>query len=427
MDKRLRLANELLTEGGVIFISIDDNELAQLRLLCDDIFGQNSFINLFVWKTRQASGKQISGTNMSSEHEYILCIKKNKNPFFIGVKRDKSKYKNPDNDSRGVWQKQPLDVGSTKIERPNCYYEIEDPNTGNKYLANPNRVWAYAPDSMSKLIAEGKIIFDPKGKNKPALKKFFNELKTESKPISTWLDKDTFNIGFNTEGTKLLNSIFSGNKVFDYPKPLSILKLLVSQVKCHIVLDFMAGTGTTGHAVLELNKEDNGNRQFILCTNNENNICEEVTYERIKRVMQGYTTPKGKDVEGLGGELKYLKTDFVKKQKDDTITDEDRIKLTYEVGCVLALKENTFDEVKQSTHYQIFSSPEQLTAIYFSENKIDLSELVDYLQAQDKPCKLYLFSWTKGEYKHEFSEYDNIIAEDIPEPILDVYKNIGLV
>jgi hypothetical protein len=143
--------------------------------------------------------------------------------------------------------------------------------------------------------------------------------------------------------------------------------------------------------------------------------------------MQGYTTPKGKEVKGLNGELKYLKTDFIKKQNNETVTDEDRIKLTYEVGSILALKENTFNEVKKSTYYQIFSSSRQLTAIYFNENKIDLSELVEYLANQDTPCKLYLFSWTKGEYKHEFSEYENITAEDIPEPILDVYKSIGVI
>jgi adenine-specific DNA-methyltransferase len=192
------------------------------------------------------------------------------------------------------------------------------------------------------------------------------------------------------------------------------------------VLDFFVGSGTTGDAILELNK-DGGSRQLILCTNNENNICEEITYKRIRCIIEGYTNLKGKKVKGLGGTLKYFKTGFIKKQNNDTVTDEDKIKLTYEVGTVLALKENTFDEVKKSTHYQIFSSSKQLTAIYFSENKIDLSELIEHLINQEKPCKLYLFSWTKGEYKHEFSEYENITAEDIPEPILDVYKSIGVI
>lgn len=245
------------------------------------------------------------------------------------------------------------------------------------------------------------------------------------KPRTVWSGKK---YDASTWGSKVVKEITG----VDFPYPKSIytvfdaVSILARDNKKSIVLDFFSGSGTTGHAVMDLNKEDGGNRQFILCTNNEGNICEEVTYERVKRVIQGYTTKKGKKVAGLGGELTYLKTDFVKKQNNETVTDEDKIKLTYEVGSVLALKENTFDEIKKSTHYQVFSSSEQLTAIYFSENKIDLSELVSYLADQDKPCKLYLFSWTKGEYKHEFSEYENITAEDIPEPILDIYKNIGV-
>ncbi|SFV65410.1 Type III restriction-modification system methylation subunit [hydrothermal vent metagenome] len=197
--------------------------------------------------------------------------------------------------------------------------------------------------------------------------------------------------------------------------------------KDFIVLDFFAGSGTTAHAVLELNKQDNGNRQFILCTNNENNICEDITYQRISKVMQGYTTPKGAKIEALGGELKYLKTDFVKKQSTKKPTDEDKRQLTYEVSTMLALKENTFNEVKKEKFYQVFSSSKKITAIYFSENISQLDELIDYLTTQNKPIKLYIFSWVKGEYSNEFEEHKNIIVADIPEPILEIYKNLGVI
>lgn len=258
MSKRLKLAHNLLKETGVIFISIDDNEVAQLKLLCDDIFGEKNFVINLIWKTRQASGKQISKNNTSTEHEYVLCYQKEINIEFLGISRDRSSYKNPDNDPRGDWAKHPLDVGSTKDERPNCYYDLIDPKTNIIYKANPNRVWAFAPESMKKLLSEDKIIFHSEGKTRPYLKKFWDELKSESKPISSWLDKETFKIKYNTEGTKELNNIFNGEKVFDYPKPPSLIKTIIRQVsnKNSIILDFFAGSGTTGHAVLELNKED---------------------------------------------------------------------------------------------------------------------------------------------------------------------------
>ncbi|MFC1802262.1 site-specific DNA-methyltransferase, partial [Patescibacteria group bacterium] len=309
MEKRLRLAKDLLSKKGVIFISIDENEMAQLKLLCDEVFGLDNLSANFVWKTRQASGKQISVSNVSIEHEYILAYTKNKKTSFLGVPRDRNQYKNPDNDLRGIWAKHPLDVGSTKEERPNCFYTITDPKTGNEYEANSNRVWAFSKESMSRLISEDKIIFNPTGKTRPYLKKFWNELKTEFKPISSWVRVSE--VGYNTEGTKILNDIFCGKKVFDYPKPLSLIKRFINQISKDnsLILDFMAGSGTTGQTVLELNKEDGGNRKFILCTNNENKICEDITYQRIKKVVNGYKKPNDEKVEALGGNLKYLKTD----------------------------------------------------------------------------------------------------------------------
>lgn len=267
MHSRLRLARNLLTDDGVIFISIDDNEQANLKRLCDEVFGESNHLVSFAWKTRQASGKQVAGSNVSSEHEYILCYSKNsKKMAFKGIERDSSSYSNPDNDPRGIWAKHPLDVGSTREERPNCFYTLEDPATGIKYEANPNRVWAFSKSSMQELLNEGKIIFHPEGKTRPYLKKFFSELRTEFKPISSWLDRKSFGIGFNTEGTRLVNNIFDKQKIFDYPKPMSLLVLLLEQItlSTDVVLDFFAGSSTTAHAVMQLNAEDGGNRKFIM-------------------------------------------------------------------------------------------------------------------------------------------------------------------
>ena len=267
MYPRLKLARDLLKEDGVIFISIDDNEQANLKIMCDEIFGEDNFVAQFVWKTRQASGKQIAENNTSIEHEYILCYSRVNLVKFLGVSRDRNSYKNPDNDPRGDWAKHPLDVGSTKDERPNCFYEIIDPITNIKYPANPNRVWAFSPQRMDKLIKEGKILFDPKNKTKPYLKKFWSELKTTHKPFSSWLAREEFKVPYNTEGTQSLNKLFDNRKIFDYPKPSSFIKLLIQQISANpndIILDFFAGSGTTGDAVMQLNAEDGGNRKFIL-------------------------------------------------------------------------------------------------------------------------------------------------------------------
>lgn len=299
---RLSLARNLLADDGVIFISIDDNEQENLKKMCNEIFGEENFIMSFVWKTRQASGKQIAENNTSKEHEYILCYGKTDNAHFAGINRDRSNYSNPDNDPRGDWAKHPLDIGSTSTERPNCYYDLIDPETGIKYPANPNRVWAYSPDSMEKLLEEGKIIFHPEGKTRPYLKKFWSELKSEKKPMTSWLSRDSFSIGYNTEGTKNVNSLFDGVKLFDYPKPISILRLLVDQITTmdsnSIILDFFSGSATTAHAVMELNAEDGGNRKFIMVQLPEacdekseafkagyKNICE-IGKERIRRAAK---------------------------------------------------------------------------------------------------------------------------------------------
>lgn len=314
MTPRLKLLRELLKADGVIFISIDDHEIHHLRMLMDEIFHPENSVATFVWKTRQASGKQVAGNNVSIEHEYVMCYRKTETNIFRGVSRDRSKYTNPDNDPRGDWAKHPLDVGSTRAERPNCFYDLKDPATGNIYHANPNRVWAFQQSSMNKLISERKIIFDPNGKNRPYLKKFWNELRSEMKPISTWMGKNQeendevlyLDVGFNTEGTKLLNIMFKG-KTFDYPKPISLIKELIRQVTDtrSIILDSFSGSGTTAHSVLELNKEDTGNRSFILVEMED--YANTITAERVRRVITGVKNSKDENLKnGLGGSFSYF-------------------------------------------------------------------------------------------------------------------------
>ena len=244
-------------------------------------------------------------------------------------------------------------------------------------------------------------------------------------------DKSVSNLWTDIEGNKKatieLRDIF-GDKIFSNPKPKNLIKRIIKISENNnsaTTLDFFAGSGTTGHAVLELNKEDGGNRQFILCTNNENSICEEVTYPRISKVINGYTTPKGFNIEGLGGNLDYYKTDLIPTNGISNITDSTREELTKKAGNMIAIKENTHFQIEFCEHYQIFinEATKKQTAIYFTEDLSYFDELIE--KTKSHFTKLYIFSFgkiDKSSYKYLGKNYQ---TEDIPEPIIEIYKEIN--
>ena len=290
MYPRLKLLHKLLAEDGAIFISIDDNEQANLKLICDEIFGANNYISAFVWRRRASS--QMAQSKVSIDHEYVISYFKKVGTKVLGTKKDYKNYSNPDDDLRGDWTLGDLTVGMTKDQRPNQFYELIDPETGSVYMASPKRVWTFAPETMKEKLAENRVVF-PKTKNgKPMMKRFSKELKSDIDPISTWITKEAYSVGLNSEGTKIIQEIF-GDKVFDYPKPISLIQLLISQIAKDndIVLDSFAGSGTTAQAVLNLNKQDGSNRRFILIE--MENYADDITTERIKAAIKGYGTTKG--------------------------------------------------------------------------------------------------------------------------------------
>lgn len=319
MHKRLIIAKKLLKDNGVIFINIDDNEFAQLKLLCDDIFGEENFISCFPWHNRTSIQND---TDISINHEYIIAYAKKRritnrrlkssnkdiwyelNDFVIQPKEtDSSKYSNPDNDPRGIWKADPFDAPNV---RPNLTYEIENPITGVKYLPPKGRCWRTEPEKYKQLLEDKRIIFGKNGTSKPQLKVFYNEVKMKGEIRNSWFDADTYDT--STNGKKEFLSILPDKKIFNTPKPVSlykeIIKMAISpKVKNPIILDFFAGSGTVGQAVLE---EFRGtDASFILCNSNENNICKEITYERIKRIINGYQDQKGYNVQGIESNLKY--------------------------------------------------------------------------------------------------------------------------
>lgn len=259
MYPRLMLARELLAKDGVIFISIDDNEQANLKLMCDDVFSENCFLGTFLWKKRQNVDSRTK-TGVSSDHDYLLCYGRSAESRIQGKESDKTKYSNPDNDPRGDWMSDNMVGLATAEQRPNLHYVLEDPKTGLKY-ACPETGWRYEPKRMAELIANGEVIF-PKDKNgRPRRKKFLKDVESEYTGFSSFLSTV-----FSAQGTRELRELFDDVEVFDFPKPVDYIKLILQQGAPNdaLVLDFFSGSATTAHAVMQLNAEDGGNRQFIL-------------------------------------------------------------------------------------------------------------------------------------------------------------------
>lgn len=291
MYSRLRVARKLLKDEGVIFISIDDNEAPNLRKLCDEIFGSENFVAELLWKRRVSSA--MADNNVSSDHEYVICYQNGALNGFKGIAKDFKNYSSPDNDPRGDWIADNLTVGMNASMRPNQAYDLIDPKTGNKFPYNPNRVWAYIPESMSKLIEDGRIIFPSDTSKRPMLKRFKNELKSSYNPFSSIMMDQ---VGLNTEATRLMQEIMEG-AIFEYSKPISLIATLSAQITDDndIVLDFFAGSGTTAHALFQINSKDGGNRRFIAVQFPENcdakseafkagyKTIAEISKERIRR------------------------------------------------------------------------------------------------------------------------------------------------
>ncbi len=277
MYPRLELLRDFLSDDGAIFISIDDEEAHYLKVICDEIFGRKNFVAQFNWRRR--SGANDALNNVSLDHEYVICYAKVINNFSLnGVEKSFANYANPDNDPRGEWMKDNLTCGKTATQRPNLFYPITDPKTGITYECNPDHVWRFERSRMQNLIVEGKIIFPPNGKGRPAYKRHRSELRSETKPFSSIIDTP-----LNTTATRELREIF-GRQVFDYPKTVNLIQQIVNQAteKNSLVLDAFAGSGTTAHAVINLNETDGGARKFILIEEKE--YCKTITAERVRRV-----------------------------------------------------------------------------------------------------------------------------------------------
>lgn len=427
MAKRLRIAKKLLSDRGVIFISIDDNEQANLKLLCDDVFGERNFVSLFIWKSRQnKDNRNITG--VSIDHEYIMCYSKHCGiRVFRGAERKTDQYSNPDNDPRGPWTSANMAGLLDEKQRPNCHYDLIDPSTGINY-GKPKMGWRYDRNTMNKLIEDNRIIWPEKINGRPRKKSFLSEISIVLPGFSSIIGNDVY----TRNGTKQLDEIF-GSRPFGFPKPSELIKQIVCQStdSNSTILDFFAGSGTTLHAVMQLNAEDGGQRQCILVTNNENGICENVTYERNKRVINGYTKPNGDHVEGLhANSLRYYRTTYVGRNR----TPQNLRRLVELSTDMLCIKEDLFIECREfagvKTRKKFFRYYEQdgkrMLIIYREEYVPDLVNLIDRLDLPDgKRIKVYVFSPSEDPWAGEFEPVeDKITLCALPMAILNAYRRV---
>lgn len=426
MSRRLKIAKQLLSDKGVIFISIDDNEQAQLKLLCDEVFGSSNNVGTIIWK------KKTNGNNMGlipPVHDYILCFAKSienlSNAYFglpLSEEYIKKTYKNPDNDPRGPWTTTDL---SANHKGP--YFPITNPITGEIHYPSQGRYWVFNEKEVLRRIKEGLIIFGKTGKSKPVQKVFLKNRELKKLPVDSWWDKH----GLNEDGTIELYTIFGENKVFIHPKPSILIKhlLTLSSTENSTVLDFFAGSGTTLHATMQLNAEDGGHRQCILVTNNENGICENVTYERNKRVIQGYTPPKGEKVEGLAGNnLRYYKTDFVLREPNN----RNKRAIVAAATDLLCIKNNVYKEQTafgerklKPTAARYFDDGKTQMLIIYNELTVDaFVKVIDEMEVAGR-IKVYVFSNNRYAYNDNFEPVaEKVEVCALPAAIYDAYKKV---
>ena len=442
MSRRLRIAKKLLSDRGVIFISIDDNELHNLISLCDssDYFGEANRVGIMCRATGTTTGQDAN--KLGSSFDY--CVIYSKSQFVLkGVgltEKDLKRFK--DSDSKGAYsilQLRKTGNADRREDRPNMFYPIIAPDGTEVYPFGPSNYlsrWRVARKSFDELLRDDKIVWKEslveyievdgyvRSKWVPYVK-YYSEGRT--KQISNLLQ----DIEGNKKASIVIKEIFGDKGIFEYPKPVEFLKILetIGSEKDSVILDFFAGSGTSLHATMQLNAEDGGKRQCILCTNNENGICENVTYERNKRVIEGYTKPNGEHVEGLNNNnLRYYRTDFVGRSRS-TKNMRRLVKLSTDMLCI---KENLYTEKKTfaglptyKNIYRYFEQGDKRMLVIYDERYVDeIVKMIEKLETYSK-IKVYVFSPSEDPWEASFEPVnDKVELCALPQAIYNTYKRI---
>lgn len=447
MENRLKLAKELLSDTGVIFVSIDDNEHAHLKLLMDEVFGANNFLSNIIWE--KTSSTRNDAKYFSNSHEYVLTYHKGGwiRNLLPRTEKVNLAYKFNDGDGRGPYAAGDLSV-RTFNDKNN--YEVVNPQTNKAFTPPTGRAWGISEEKMLELIADNKVFWGADGKSGPKSKRYLSETQQGLVPgtLFKWDD-----VGSNIDGDKTLKSMF-GDRVFDYPKPTRLIQRLVSlhTNKSAVVLDFFAGSGTTAHAVAELNKTDGGNRQCIVITDGGKteevgesaknakkdsiNIAEDVTYERLRRALTGKEWSDGKTHEALGGNLRYYKVEMhhinvltEEGSYKTTSTEDQHNRFARHTRSHIALAEGTFlevaskDKVNEETfefekYVVLTNSDKSKYVVAVEDHDYSLQELKKLLGSIDETVEIVIaghgvqeIEWiaeNRTRYRIEFPIHKNI-------------------
>lgn len=428
MSRRLRIAKKLLSDYGVIFISIDDNEQADLKILCDSIFMPSNFCGQFIWRKKSGGGQ--TDRYFVTEHEYILVYQATNKFCWKDIQIEKSRKNYKYQDEKGSYNLIKLEKwGSSahKEDRPSMYFPIKNPDGEDFYPVAPDGKagrWRVGVKKMQTLIKDNLIEW----KNGiPYEKDYYSETEVKTKTQKS--RSILYNVGETGDGSNLLTNIFREKDVFQNPKPLSLIKELISHNSANYILDFFSGSGTTLHATMQLNAEDGGNRQCILITNNENNICENITYKRNQLVINGYTDLNNEEVPGLTkNNLRYYRTGFVGRSR----SMQNMRKLVNLATDMLCIKENLYTEQNtfggQKTYknvFRYFDDGKKQMLIIYREEAID--ELVDIIYDMNipQPIKVYVFSPSEAPWEGSFDDVsDKVELCALPQAIYNTYRRI---
>jgi len=441
LEKRLKLAKNLLKKDGIIYISINDIEQAQLKMLCNEIFDEKNFLANLVWQNKEGGGSSDS-KYFRIKHEYILTYAKNIDHCTIEGDEisnlDRYKQEDKHSKTRGPFYLQKLGMGTIQYSE-SLDYPIKTPENTEVMPKDNNKgkkaCWRWSKKKLDWGLKNDFVVLkkDKDGVWQVYTKQYLNcdnegtIIERQQRPFGV-IDKFS-----STQAAKELREIDINS--FSYPKPKDLISYLINKHlnKSAVVLDFMAGSGTTGHAVVELNSKDAGERKFILCTNNELNgegsalaeknndtdldkfgICQRATYPRLDKIINGYDKKNG-----LGGNLKYFKTAFVPADP----TDKNKRALTKKATDMLCVKEDIFEKVKSTDQYVIFGSKKRYIGIIYDHQAIDVFK--KEISKIDGKFSVYVFSLGDDTFDEEFEDMKSKVKlSPIPEAILRVYRRI---
>ncbi|OGO23583.1 MAG: hypothetical protein A2Z28_03850 [Chloroflexi bacterium RBG_16_51_9] len=447
MEKRLKLAKNLLKKTGVIAVSINEEEQAQLKLMCDDIFAEENYLTMFSVKVRHEERILKGDKDFHEVIEYLYLYRKSHEHRTVKRIRDNTSLeeytykireltKTPQIMKFGskvvqVFKPGDFEVNKTSpdansLKKISIRGSIKEGNSSGRFymrhldpITSTNRGYLIKVPNMGDDGLEFRYFLVPSSDKRINGDYFqgvpLNRADTKEVPFPNFLD---FVDEFNNVGYE------GGVEFRNGKKPVAFINHIfeiggVLRNKNAVILDFFAGSGSTGQAALEANKHDGGKRQFILCTNNENNICTDICYPRILKVIKGYKNSKGEAVEGLGGNLKYYQTAFVPASP----TDKNKELLTRQSIEMLTLKEGTFEKVSQDASYAIYKSSEKYTGIIFEQLAFDRFKKA--VAKADKPISLYIFSLADEDFSDDFADMKKLVKIcAIPESILRVYRRI---